>query len=917
MTTNSNFRVKNGLEVTDQAVIDGITLSNSSGTFAAQIITAESTSTIVNSSTIALITDIGGLGVVDAMTSYNGDTPSVSGSPTYSTAQTKFDDYSWNNESNTNNYIEAFSGGGYNFSSMGSASNWTIDMWIYTKSGASSSGNQKLINGSGFGDGPSNIWFGVDNSVPLSGTLRVGNGGPDASGPSMPGTEAWHHVGIMRKAGVLYFLLNGTTTAVSGNPTLNFGNGLEFLGGSGSGSNFGLGFASRIRVAPATALFAVGTYQLPVESDYNPAGGISVTTPASTTNALDYNSLANKPTIPSFNQTLNTGDTVTFARVDAGKLNATSNGLATRFIGSYANNSGGGSATNGVYLDLDSEVLGLNANTTEFWSNSHGAQNARIDSNGIKINRGRLEFADGSQLVSATTQTNFAVTNKLTVAGIALEGANTSTLKLSYTSGIAAIDTFAADVEVLARGTVLDDESTNNFTITAAGSAVAGSTGETNLEAGSFYSPGTSSDYITIAGFATNNLTDPFTIDFWVYTDADATSGVKTIAGQWGYAWLIQGGNSNNTYSVILNGGSHVLTFDLTPAQWNHIAVVRNGGTVKVYVDGVEEDSDSISGSTLNSGPGNITLFLNDDGNQQPFPGYIQDFRITSAARYTGTFTPPATASAYNLGSIAVNTASIRVASLEFADGTSVSTANGLSGYSGISGYSGVVGASGYSGYSGVVGAEGPQGFQGVSGYSGVVGASGYSGYSGAVGETGSRGGDGETGASGYSGYSGAVGTSGYSGVAGATGETGASGYSGAVGTSGYSGYSGPGANQSLNTSDSVTFANIDLKKFDEQVYNWGTVSTGTVWIDVNSGTIHRMTLGGNITMNAFTGTVVTGTSVTVVLKQDATGSRTLTSTMKFAGGSKTLSTAGTTTDVISVFYDGVDYLAALTKGFV
>ena len=77
------------------------------------------------------------------------------------------------------------------------------------------------------------------------------------------------------------------------------------------------------------------------------------------------------------------------------------------------------------------------------------------------------------------------------------------------------------------------------------------------------------------------------------------------------------------------------------------------------------------------------------------------------------------------------------------------------------------------------------------------------------------------------------------------------------------------------------------------------------------------MTLGGNITMNAFTGTVATGTSVTVVLKQDATGSRTLTSTMKFAGGSKTLSTAGTTTDVISVFYDGVDYLAALTKGFV
>jgi hypothetical protein len=75
-------------------------------------------------------------------------------------------------------------------------------------------------------------------------------------------------------------------------------------------------------------------------------------------------------------------------------------------------------------------------------------------------------------------------------------------------------------------------------------------------------------------------------------------------------------------------------------------------------------------------------------------------------------------------------------------------------------------------------------------------------------------------------------------------------------------------------------------------------------------------TLGGNITLNAFTGTVVTGTSVTVVLKQDATGSRTLTSTMKFAGGEKTLTTAANSVDIISVFYDGTNYWASLSKDF-
>jgi hypothetical protein len=38
---------------------------------------------------------------------------------------------------------------------------------------------------------------------------------------------------------------------------------------------------------------------------------------------------------------------------------------------------------------------------------------------------------------------------------------------------------------------------------------------------------------------------------------------------------------------------------------------------------------------------------------------------------------------------------------------------------------------------------------------------------------------------------------------------------------------------------------------------------------------------------------------------------------MKFASGSKTLSTAGTSTDMITVFYDGSVYYASLTKGYV
>ena len=116
----------------------------------------------------------------------------------------------------------------------------------------------------------------------------------------------------------------------------------------------------------------------------------------------------------------------------------------------------------------------------------------------------------------------------------------------------------------------------------------------------------------------------------------------------------------------------------------------------------------------------------------------------------------------------------------------------------------------------------------------------------------------------------------------------------------------------------SITGANsaapVLISNYAEVVADNGGVS-GTLAIEPSEGTIQRYTLTGNITINGFT-TAVAGTNVTLILKQDATGGRTLTSTMKFLGGVKTLSTAANAIDVLSVFYDGVDYLATLGKGY-
>jgi hypothetical protein len=100
--------------------------------------------------------------------------------------------------------------------------------------------------------------------------------------------------------------------------------------------------------------------------------------------------------------------------------------------------------------------------------------------------------------------------------------------------------------------------------------------------------------------------------------------------------------------------------------------------------------------------------------------------------------------------------------------------------------------------------------------------------------------------------------------------------------------------------------------EYNEFIYDLGTTS-GTITPNVTNGNVQTITLNGNLTFSAFSSPVA-GQSLTLIVNTGGT-SRTLTSTMKFAGGEKTLSTTNTT-DIITVFYDGTNYWASLGKDF-
>jgi hypothetical protein len=114
-----------------------------------------------------------------------------------------------------------------------------------------------------------------------------------------------------------------------------------------------------------------------------------------------------------------------------------------------------------------------------------------------------------------------------------------------------------------------------------------------------------------------------------------------------------------------------------------------------------------------------------------------------------------------------------------------------------------------------------------------------------------------------------------------------------------------------LNT-DKLESTGGTITGYKETVYSIGTTS-GTIAPNAANGNVQTITLNGNLTLNAFT-SPVSGQTITLIITTGGT-SRTLTSSMLFAGASKTLSTTSTV-DILTMSYIGTTYYASLVKGY-
>ena len=274
-------------------------------------------------------------------------------------------------------------------------------------------------------------------------------------------------------------------------------------------------------------------------------------------------------------------------------------------------------------------------------------------------------FVNGTQVASGTDSTNYSVSSTISYVGCRFSVAefingyisNLRILKGTalYTSSFTpppAPLTAVTNTSLLLTTTnagILDATASN--VLETAGNAQI-STVQKKYGTGSMLFDG-NGDYLVSPSGTAYHLPGDFTIECWVYQNSTAgTQGVivkrrldTTETGTWGIV-ADAGIFSFQKLQVTVVGTNFGTSVANT---WQHIAVCRQGSTIRMFLNGTQ--SASVTDSTNYTNTRNLIIGAwnrsgaGDVPTQGWFNGYIDDLRITKGvARYTANFTPPTAA---------------------------------------------------------------------------------------------------------------------------------------------------------------------------------------------------------------------------------------------------------------------------------
>jgi len=193
-----------------------------------------------------------------------------------------------------------------------------------------------------------------------------------------------------------------------------------------------------------------------------------------------------------------------------------------------------------------------------------------------------------------------------------------------------------------------DDGSTSNHTITANGDVTQGSFGPFARPDGEWAvsfdgdRAGSVANYLDTPAGADFELDANYTIEGWFFQTVREEGSALFELNDYRSGILFRLGDASSIYdNWYINGTDYDSPASSFPlGQWNHFAMTRDGSTNRLFANGVQIATASVSGD-INSTQGKLRIGGIQHSTGQQFVGAVSNFRlIKGTALYTSNFTP-------------------------------------------------------------------------------------------------------------------------------------------------------------------------------------------------------------------------------------------------------------------------------------
>ena len=411
----------------------------------------------------------------------------------------------------------------------------------------------------------------------------------------------------------------------SPNDGTTWSSGLSWSGGSVTNPTFGFdssttttasgGTSGTLTWTPPSAIS--GNLQISVPAD--PSGTSTITLSDSTQLTVTSDSFADFGTVTNITSVTVTRGNNSGMGIKAVKLDGV---ILVDGVNEYG--------TNGFSLDFSD-----NSSNTALGTDSSG-ENNNWSVNNISISDGTISTANGALPILNTTG-NYGGT----VGSGTRTDSNSSNIVLALPmNGTNGGTTFTDQHAIIKGSGSAKTVTVSNVTTDTAQSFFYGSSALFN----------STSDKLTVPTGGSGGDIDfeggSFTIECWCYANS-INPGSAHLVSCWvdpsplSFLLSMGGGGSQNKFTFGAAGGNAIDSTGRSAGQWYHVAGVRDGNTLRLFVNGQQSATSACSGDVTDP-PSDVTIGQMSNNSSANWNGYISDLRIyKGVAKYTSAFSPP------------------------------------------------------------------------------------------------------------------------------------------------------------------------------------------------------------------------------------------------------------------------------------